>query len=343
MTRYFLAGKKTTIFFVHTFRTFRTFLVAVPNPSPPPAMPRRSSRVESDSDDEGSAGGGASAAAPAAPAEKGWQALSEEEQDMLVGKVVRIFVMRQASKIPVKQTEISKALFPPGSPIRYHRNIMKNVLEMARTALRDIFSADIFQVVKQIKAGRSGTQTQTQTQKLNKATQYAADGTQTQLHGAGMTAYVLVGIAEKEERLLTEDRATRAFLAIIASIILLNPECRVEEQPLAQALETAAGITLVESGGQPQLNGGNVHELVTSIFVKQWYLEREKIDNLWWYSMGPRLRQELSDDHLLEFVSAVYNHGSEHMTEMDPTTREELMQRLDAAAGKVVISDTAAD
>lgn len=290
-------------------------------------MPRRSSRVESDSDSDGASATGTAAAPAATQTEKGWAALTEDEQDALTGTVVRHLLMRHATKAPVKRADISRALAV--SDVKARNSIVKEAIRSAGEVLENTFAAKMVEVVKQTKGGRSGaTQPQTQTQKPTTATQRAADGTETQVSGAGQKAFILVSSAEKEERRVTEDSATRAFLAVIASIILLTPECRVEEGELETALKTAVGAALVESGGHKQLNGGNVSGLVRNDFVRQWYLECQKEDGHNYYYIGPRLRAELDDDSLIAFISAVYEINTDKQGgAMDTTTRDELQQR----------------
>lgn len=270
----------------------------------------------------------------AAVADKGWQALSEDEQNEYATTLARTILCKHATRIPVKRAELYKAIFPPGSSLKSRQSIFAGAFKMAQENLQNIAGCEVVECVKRTRGNaRGGTQT---------ATRATATQTQgmSQSTGLGQKGYILISTLPKGSR--PDDRevyAERAFLCIIAAIILLKPGCRIEEKELYEALRRAAGVSVVESKGHHQLNGGNVKELVEKTLTAQWYLEREKEDREFYYSMGPRLRMELSDDDLLSFVTAVYNFNTEQTSEMDSTTRRDLQQRLDAARG-VMLGDS---
>lgn len=290
--------------------------------------PRRSSRIEdSDSDGEVEADGGHTAPVESLP-DKGWTALSETDQNAYAATIMRYCLARHSVLGVTRRAEISRAMFPPGSAVRSRQSIFNGAFKMAQNDFQQTYGMELLEVAKQVKSSRGGTATQTA-----RATATQGDGTQSQGPG-GTKGYILVSILPSVCRAKkSETFATRSFLGIIAALITLTPDCRIEEGDLEQALQRACGAKLTESKGHSQLNGGNVKELVTKTFVSQWYLEREKEDRKFFYRMGPRLRAELSDDSLIQFITAIYNLGSDQQTEMDPTTRRELEQRLDAARG----------
>lgn len=303
---------------------------------------RRYSRIEnSDSDsDGGDSGGDDGAPAPGgALPDKGWAALSEMDQNAYAATIMRHCLARHSQLGVTRRSELSKALFPAGSAVRARQSIFAGAFKLAQADFQQTYGLELLEVSKQTRAARGGSATQTQTAR---ATQVS--GSASQAGGGGAKGYILVSILPLECRALkSEVYATRAFLGIVAALITLTPECRIEEDELDQALQRAAGAGLAESKGHTQLNGGNVHELVTKTLVSQWYLEREKEDRRWYYRMGPRLRVELSDDSLIQFITAIYNLGAEQQNEMDPTMRRELQQRLDAARGVQLEDDDPAD
>jgi ribosomal protein L12E/L44/L45/RPP1/RPP2 len=298
--------------------------------------PRRSSRIV-DSDSEGDDGGdGPVSTAPVQP-EKGWLALSETEQNEYAATIVRHALARQATKSVFRRNELTKAMFPPGSAVKSRQSIFSGAFKLAQSHLQNVYSVEMLEVVKQLKSGRGAIATQAL---KATATQTAADGAHTQVSGGGAKAYILVSTMPQSLRPKTsEEWAVRSFLAIIASIIMLKPDCRVEEKELEQALLRACGVRVQEAKGHRQLNGGNVKELLQNTFVKQWYLEREKEDREYYYIIGPRLRAEFDDDSMIQFVTAVYNLGADQQNEMDATTKKELQQRLDAARGIQLVGD----
>lgn len=295
--------------------------------------PRNSSRViadDSDAEDDAIVN-----VPEALVAEKGWDALSESEQDEYATLLARTLLCKHSTRIPVKRADLYKTVLPAEANIRSRKSIFNGAFRMAQEHLQNIAACEVIECVKQTRGtSRGGTQTATRAT----ATQTAS---QSQSGGSGQRAYVLISTLPKGAR--PDDPGTyaeRAFLCIVAAIILLKPDCRIEQEELYEALSRAAGVRVVESKGHHQLNDGNVKELLEQTFVKQWYLEREKEGRESYYAMGPRLRAELSDDDLLSFVAAVYNFNTEQSSEMDPTTRRELQQRLDAARGVMPEEDS---
>jgi hypothetical protein len=298
--------------------------------------PRRSARVL-DSDSDGEGGAVEAGAPPPTQPEVGWSTLPETEQNECATVIVRLMLARHSEKLPVRRAELTKAMFPAGAVVKSRRSIFQGAFTLAQVTLQNIHTCEMLEVVKQVKGGRGGAATPAA---RATATQTAPDGSQTQVSGGGAKAYILVSTLPQQLRPRCEEEwAVRSLLGIIASIVMLTPECRVEEQDLAEALGRAAGVSLDEAGGHKQLNGGNVRELIQSTLVKQWYLEREREGMTYFYSMGPRLRAELDDDSLIQFVMAVYNLGNAQQNEMDPTTRRELQERLDSARGVQLAED----
>jgi MAGE family len=275
--------------------------------------------------------------------DKGWAALDQEEQDMFATKLSRYMLCRHAVKAPVKRADLSRYMFV-GSPIVAGRpSIFAGAFKLAQQNFQNVLACEMLEVVRQTKANKSSTQAATGAAQTQRQTLTQAQTSDTQASGVGAKAYILISTLPEGARAeVQSELATRALLSIIGAIILLQPGCRVSANDLYGALNRAGGIQVEESGGHKQLNGGNVKELIEKTLVSQWYLEREKDDQIFYYTLGPRLRAELSDDDIIMFVEAVYGSNTENGVTIDPTFAKELRQRLDTARG-VQLVDTGSD
>jgi MAGE family len=303
----------------------------------------KKARVLDDSDSDGSSAGedrepervADNRVAAGATEDKGWSDLSEEDQNDFATKLSRYMLCRHAVKAPVKRADLTKHMFA-GSPIvRGRKSIFAGAFKLAQANFQNVLACEMLELVRQTRASKSATQAATGALLSQRQTQTQAQAgeTATQSSGVGMKAYILVSTLPEGARAQVDaDLPTRALLAIIGAVILLQPGCRISANDLYRALERAGGIRVEESGGHKQLNGGNVKELIEKTLVSQWYLEREKDNHAYFYSLGPRLRAELSDEDLIAFVDAVYNNGDDPVV-MDPMFAKELRQRLDVARG----------
>jgi MAGE family len=309
----------------------------------PPRGGAQARVIDSGSEDDPEPEGGRSARRQA---DKGWTSLSEEAQDEYVGKIMRYMLCRHAVKAPVKRVDLSKYLFEQAPASSGRASIFAGALKGAQENFRTTLGCEMVEVFKQTRPRSSGvSQTKAMTQ-LAVASHGGAGGSSQpgQVAGSqagqgnGTKAFILVSTLPQDARAENESEfATRAFLTIIAGLILLEPSCRISEEDLKRALSRAAGIDVVESKGHAQLNGGNVKDLLEKQLVSQWYLEREKEDGQFYYSLGPRLRAELDDEDLIAFIDAVFSQGT--TSSMDITSQKELKQKLDAARG-VISEDT---
>lgn len=275
--------------------------------------------------------------------DRGWVGLSEDEQNEYANKLVRHMMCRHSMKLPVKRQELSKALFADSEVSKYKSSIFAGAMTLAEQNLRNIMGCEIVEIVKQTRTSRGSANAASASMRsvVTQTSQQTVQGSVGESHasqtssGIGAKAYILVSTLPFGARPRNEKEwSIRAFLSIVASLILLEPGCRILEDDLYQALSRSCGIRVEERGGHRQLNDGNVKELMEKILVQQWYLEREKEDRSYYYMIGPRLRAELSDNDLLEFIGAVY-HKARGETTMDATAVKELQQRLDAARGAV--------
>jgi MAGE family len=251
---------------------------------------------------------------------------------------------RHAVKAPVKRAELTKYVFEHATASSGRSAVFSGALKAAQASFKSILGCEMLEVVRQTRprgtaAGGGGASQTRATMTQQQSLPASATGTQGGGHGApGAKAFILVSTLPQDAR--AEDAsefATRAFLTIIAGLILLEPACRIREDDLKRALLRAAGIDVVERNGHSQLNGGNVKDLLEKQLVSQWYLEREKEDGQFYYSLGPRLRAELDDDDLIAFIDAVFSQGTN--VTMDITSQKELKQKLDAARGVITQDD----
>lgn len=252
--------------------------------------------------------------------ETGFSALSEGEQDEIVKRLVRFMICRNTKKKPVKRADLSKYIFNDMVNVRAKHKTFQGAFNSAQQSLRNLFGVEIVEIVKQVK--RSGP-----SQTARSQTQASQGG------GAANKAYILVSVLPQKARVENEKNwPSIGFLTVLASIIVLEPGCRIEQDRLYNALERI-GVFVKERSGHKQLNNGNVKDLIENQLPSQWYLEREKEDRTFYYTLGPRLRAELDDDDIILFIQAVYQGGGSAEKVMDATSKKELKLRLDNARG----------
>lgn len=278
-------------------------------------------RIEIDSDDEYQNRGApmrkdGSSSLP----DGGFSALAEEQQDELVKRVVRFMICRNAEKRPVKRDELTKHTFANMGSLRSDRKVFQGAFNVAQQKLRSIFGMQMVLIQRQVKTNRSASS--------RMQTQFTQSGP------VGTKGYILVSVLPPELRAEErKDRAGFGFLMVVAGMILLEPGCRIEQGALYRALGRI-GVHVTEKKGHRQLNGGNVKKLLESTLLKQqWYLEREKEDQMFYYRLGPRLRAEISPEDLVDFVSAVYSLSDSNTGGLDETSKSELRKRLDDTNG----------
>lgn len=255
---------------------------------------------------------------PASLPDGGFAALSEAQQDELTQRFVRYMLCRQARKRPVRRADLSRHLFRNMTNISSKGRVFTGTLSKAQNELRNVFGMEVIEIARPIR--RTNTQTHGGFSATTSASQ--ANSTKT------TKAYILVSALNPSTRV--EDRprfAEIGFLTVVACMVLMKPGCRISEEELGRALGRI-GVQVKERSGHKQLNEGNVKDLIDKEFVEQWYLDRELEGNSVYYSLGPRLRAELKDEDLLDFVEAIYQSGSDTTSMLDSTARQELQQRL---------------
>lgn len=249
----------------------------------------------------------------------GFSALSEETQDQLVMRMIRLMVCRHAVKKPVPRTEIRKYLFTNMTGIKSRQKVFSGTFSQAQNKLRSTFGMEMLEIQKLIKQRASQSQ----------RTQSMSQG----VGANGMKGFILVSVLPAELRV--EDKRRKgmmAFLTVVGGMILLEAGCRIKQESLYRALGKI-GVYVREKGGHKQLNDGNVKELMEKILPGQWYLEREREESEWYYTLGPRFRAEIQDNDLIEFINAVYTGNGTRDGWLDETSRKELQMRLDQAYG----------
>lgn len=251
--------------------------------------------------------------------EAGFGRLSKGQQEMLVKRLVRLMLCRNMRKRPVRREDMRKHVFEGAGSVR-GRYVLAGVIKGAQRELRRVFGMEMVEVSRLVRQTRVAAS-------RSQMTQSQAVG------GGGGRGYVVVSCLGSELR--AEDakgKAELGFLMVVAGMIALEGGCRMEQGKLYQGLERL-GCRVWEKGGHRQLNGGNVKELLEKVLVGQWYLEREREDGVFYYTIGPRFRAEISDEDLIGFVDAVYGLGGDKVT-LDEMSRQELKLKLEHSRGE---------
>lgn len=264
--------------------------------------------------DEGPSQRGGSQSGPT----KGFSDLPEAQQDEIISRCVRFMICRNAKKRPVKRQDLSRHMFQNMENIGRKNRSFTGAFEQAQHKLRNTFGMEVVEIRKLIKSKRTTSMTAMASQSGP---------------AAPPKGYILVSSMPKDHRVEDVDgMPLLGFLTVVAAMILLEPGCRISEQDLYASLKRI-GVFVREKQGHKQLNAGNVKDLLEKHLVDQWYFEREKEDETTYYTLGPRLRAEVSDDDLLAFVEAVYKLGSDPNATLDESGRKELKARLKEAWG----------
>lgn len=248
-----------------------------------------------------------------APAKNPWIELSDAEQDKYAKRLIRYFLARNYLKMPVKRNELGKALLDNVEG-RIHPKISQGAFEKTVAYLKGKFGFQIMEVRKMTKA--SASQRSQKTQSL----------TQSQgLGPVGDKGYIIVNMVPESLRAEIKDVGEVTmfgFIIVIAAMILLEPGAKLSQNKLYKNLNC---LGLIMSG-RPEDNHkdlGNLKEVLEKTLTAQWYFEREKEGHeAYNYLLGPRLLEELTEQHLLAFISAVYQ------APLDEATRSELRMRF---------------
>lgn len=243
--------------------------------------------------------------------------LSEDDQVQLVKRLIRYMICRNAKRKPVRRADLSKYVLANHEEVRGRARLFNATFEQARLQLEQTWGMRVVEVFKKTRANPTAGSSRRQTPSQSDS-------------GGFSKAYVLVSTLPDVMRAENKrEWPLFGFLTVVAGIIALTPEARIEEDALHRSL-ARLGTHVRETRGHGQLNGGNVKELLDNILVGQWYLERVKDDDGWWYKIGPRLWAELEFTDLITFIEAVYNESGTGATGIDENARKELTTKLEA-------------
>ncbi|KAI0563311.1 hypothetical protein FGB62_43g119 [Gracilaria domingensis] len=252
-------------------------------------------------------------------ADSGYSALTEAQQDDVAKRISRTLMFRQHRKRPVRRAELSAVALKNLPPVRGKPRVFKLAFDTAKDMMRKTFGVEVKEIQKLTKR-KTGPQSRS-----------TASASQGYGYGCGAKGYILLSkLAKRHE--VPDILCEIGFLTLIAALIALQPGCRIEEDTLHHTL-SKLGVHVREKQGHKQLNNGNVKDLLENKFLDMWYLEKEKEGNVTYYMLGPRLRAELSDDDLLEFIHAVYKDGPSGHGMLDENGRNEIKARLNDAWG----------
>ncbi|CAN8064828.1 unnamed protein product [Agarophyton chilense] len=251
-------------------------------------------------------------------ADSGYVPLTDTQQDELAKRISRMLLWRQHRKRPVRRADLSSYALKLLPHVRGRP--FSKAFNRARDMMRQNLALEVKEIQKLTK------------RKVGGQSRSVATASQAYGYGYGAKGYILVSNATKPRLEVPDILCEIGFLTLIAALIALQPGCRIEEDTLHHML-SKLGVHVREKQGHKQLNNGNVKDLLEVKFIDMWYLEKEKEDNVTYYLLGPRLRAELSDDDLLEFIHAVYKDGPSGHGLLDENGRNEIKARLNDAWG----------
>lgn len=259
---------------------------------------------------------------------------STSQQELFVRRVVRLMICSNTTKIPVSTAQLTSHVFQgiyPLSATSFNRRLLQTFISRAQEQLRSILGMEMVLISKQ-----NVSFAQPQRRQRRRPT----------------SAYILVSTLPSSMRVRDENEfAALALMTVMASLIVLHPDCCLEEEELFR--------TLGRCGIQPQTEcrelgmhqDGNVAHWIKNTLPGQWYFQRDYVESKLYYSLGGRLRAELNDADILGFVDAtlrlavaVFSDnegggggagvGDELPDGLDDEGRRLLQQRLDEATGR---------
>jgi len=230
-----------------------------------------------------------------------FQNLSEEDQNKLVGRFMRLMLVKNVTKLPVRRDEINKAL---GTEYGRVGRLFNETFRIAEQQLKNIFGFKIVEVRKSAtaKAASQASQRRTQTQS-------------SQGGGSGQRSFILVNALPPDLRPEPSKKAIFGLIAVVAGIIILTPGGKVRDEDLWTYL-AKVGINKEHD----QL--GNVQTLLEKDLVSQMYFERFREGDASIFTLGARFHQELEEENVLKIIEGVYG------SVIDSTSRKELLIAL---------------
>lgn len=202
--------------------------------------------------------------------------LNKNELERKVNEMIRYILFSDKKKVGIKRQDLMKNV------MKEHSKVFSGVLKEVKSRLEDVFGLELVEMC-------------------------TGDGKS--------RGFILINKIEKlfEDEVSTlldteEDSVKMGLLLLVSSIVFMN-EGALTEISLWHFL----GKFGVLKDSEHDVFG-SAEKLISQEFVKQNYLERQKVQGAegptWQYNLGPRLSQELSKRKILEFVSEVYGVGS---------------------------------
>jgi len=207
--------------------------------------------------------------------QSGTQHIGVDEMERKVQEIIRYLLFSDRKKVGIKRAELVKNI------LKEHSKAFPAVIKEVTTRLSDVFGYNLVEMTK--------------------------DG-----KGKG---YILVNNINKqfEDEISTlldtdEESSRMGLLVIVLSLIFMN-EHAITEVSLWHTLNK---FGLYKDREHEVF--GNVDRILSADFVKQSYLERQKVQGpdgpTWQYDFGPRSLKEVGTRRILEFVSEVYGVDS---------------------------------
>jgi len=253
-------------------------------------------------------------------------ALNNQQKEELVSRITRYMIARNTNKRPVLKAELSKIVF---ADIEISSN-KKNVtfcaaLSASQTKLRNTFGMEIIEVARKVRRHSHTTTTAHRRISVSSTQPISV-----------VKAYILVSILPSEYRpSCPTESIKKALLTVVASFITLAPGCRISQPQLYHEL-ARIGIDVDVHKAPEEMTCSSMREWLEGEVVKQWYLERETEGETYYYGLGGRLRAEIDDRDLIDFIDEVFQTQDGCDAGLDETARLELQTRLNDTAIAVI-------
>ena len=256
--------------------------------------------------------------------------VTDEDGVELVRRCVEYLLHRNSKRRPVRRQELTKFVMLNYPSQTGRIRAFTNAFEAAMAELENEW---LMRVVEVFKKSRPTT---TQSQSRRSQSQTASQGSNYS------KAYVLVSTQKRRLRPHNKrEWANIGFITVVTALIALTPECRISEEELYRSLKRI-GAEVKVSNGHKEINNGNVKDYIETILTTQWYLDREKDTDGFYYKIGPRVWVELDIKPLLEFIESIYNQNDEGNSGLDENSKKDLRRKLEAQR-KIALGEDESD
>ena len=256
------------------------------------------------------------------------------QQELFVRRVVRLMICSNTTKTPFSTAQLTSHVFQGIHPLTTSTTSSHRLLEpfisRAQEQLRSILGMEMVLISRQNVS--------------------FAQGQRRQRRRPPTSAYILVSTLPSSSRVRDANEfAALALMTVIASFIVLHPDCCMEEEELFLRLGRCGIHPQTECHELGMQEDGNFAHWIKNTLPGQWYLQRDYVNSKLYYSLGGRLRAELNDADILGFVDATLRlavavfsdddeegggGGDELPDGLDDERRRLLQQRLDEASGR---------